>query len=135
MPLTPSGKINRRQLPAPALLKSAEKSLPVAESEKLMAQIWEHHLEAAPIGIDDNFFDLGGHSLLATRVVSRVRQDFGLELPLAALFEAPTITGLIAKLQEQVDDAETLEEIATLSLALESMNDEERAAFLASMED
>ena len=135
MPLTPSGKINRRQLPAPALLKSAEKSLPVADSEKLMAQIWEHLLEAAPIGIDDNFFDLGGHSLLATRVVSRVRQDFGLELPLAALFEAPTITGLIAKLQEQVDDAETLEEIATLSLALESMNDEERAAFLASMED
>ncbi|HEU4882248.1 MAG TPA: amino acid adenylation domain-containing protein [Longimicrobium sp.] len=94
MPLTPSGKVDRRALPAPdATAAAANRVPPRTPAEELVAGIWERILGVRP-GVHDNFFDLGGHSLRATQVVSRLREAFGADLPLRALFEAPTVSGL-----------------------------------------
>ena len=62
--------------------------------EELLAGIWSPRCSGVGrVGADDNFFELGGHSLLATQVVSRVREVFGAEVPVAALFEHPTVAG------------------------------------------
>jgi amino acid adenylation domain-containing protein len=94
MPLTPSGKVDRRALPEPdGTAAAANRVPPRTPAEELVAGIWERVLGVRP-GVHDNFFDLGGHSLRATQVVSRLREAFGAELPLRALFEAPTVAGL-----------------------------------------
>jgi len=68
------------------------------EIERLLLALWSGVLGREGIGIDDDFFALGGHSLLATRLIARVRDAFALELPLIALFEAPTIAGMAERL-------------------------------------
>ena len=65
-------------------------------------QMWEELLGISPIGIHDDFFALGGHSLLATQIVSRCRDSFGLELPLKAIFEAPTIARFAALVEDAI---------------------------------
>ena len=97
MPLTPSGKLDRKALavfdasqPAPNPVLAA----PRTAAERAVTKIWENVLHREGIGIDDNFFDLGGHSLLATQAASRLRQEFHIELPLRSLFENPTVASL-----------------------------------------
>ncbi|AEI67903.1 non-ribosomal peptide synthetase [Corallococcus macrosporus] len=100
LPLTPNGKVDRKALPVPdGLLSSESRAAPRNGTEELMASIWADVLRTNRAGIHDHFFDLGGHSLLATRVVSRIREAFGVELPIAALFEAPTIATLSERVQ------------------------------------
>jgi amino acid adenylation domain-containing protein len=94
LPLTPSGKINRRALPAPDLGARQNENPyvpPRTETEATLAAIWSTVLRRERIGIEDNFFELGGHSLLATQLISRIRTAFNFEIPLRHLFESPTI--------------------------------------------
>jgi acyl-coenzyme A synthetase/AMP-(fatty) acid ligase/acyl carrier protein len=97
LPLTASGKVDRRALPAPDGSRPdlAEAYLaPRNRTEELLAKIWAEVFKLERIGIHDNFFDLGGHSLLATQVASRIREALRIELPLRAMFETPTVAGL-----------------------------------------
>jgi amino acid adenylation domain-containing protein len=99
LPLTPNGKLDRQALaalvPAPGEAASPESyEPPRTPAEELLAGIWAELLEIDRIGRGDNFFALGGHSLLAARLISRVRQTFGVELPLRRVFETPTLAAL-----------------------------------------
>lgn len=100
-PLTPSGKVNRRALPAPERVVSVASDLaaPRNESERLLVQVWEELFQRRPLGIHDNFFALGGHSLLAIRMLSKVQQVTGKHIPLAALFKEGTIAQVALLLQ------------------------------------
>ncbi|HZF37248.1 MAG TPA: amino acid adenylation domain-containing protein, partial [Blastocatellia bacterium] len=100
-PLTHSGKIDRRALPAPDLNGAGhegEKVAPRSPLEAEVASIWGEALGLARVGVYDNFFELGGHSLLATQIISRLRHAFGVEMPLRAIFENPTVHGLAQRL-------------------------------------
>jgi acyl-CoA synthetase (AMP-forming)/AMP-acid ligase II/acyl carrier protein len=100
LPLTAHGKIDRRALPDPSFAASRPDSAYVAPRtplEKSVATLWSALLNVPDIGAEDNFFtELGGHSLLATQLMSRVRDQFHLDLPLRVLFENPTVAGLAA---------------------------------------
>jgi amino acid adenylation domain-containing protein len=103
LPLNANGKVDRRALPAPATtVDDTTAAAPRNETERRVAAIWSEVLGIAPIGIHRNFFDLGGHSLLAVRVISRVRGQFPVELPLSALFEAPTIAALAEQVESRL---------------------------------
>jgi amino acid adenylation domain-containing protein len=115
LPLTASGKLNRRALPAPDDLnnrqagQAATSSAPQTQTEKLLATIWSDLLDVSEIGINDNFFELGGHSLLAVRFFAQVEKRFGKCLPLATLFQAPTIAQLAAILEKDLQKNLTAE--------------------------
>jgi amino acid adenylation domain-containing protein len=104
MPLTPNGKVNRGALPAPDMTRSDEGYVaPRTPAEEIMAGIWAEVLKLDKVGIHDDFFALGGHSLLATQLMSRIRRALQVDMPLRALFDAPSIVMLMRKMV----DAET----------------------------
>ncbi|MEH1781195.1 MAG: amino acid adenylation domain-containing protein [Nostoc sp.] len=97
LPLTPSGKLDRRRLRAPdSSLREVEDKFvaPSTPTEEVVAAIWIEVLGLQQVGINDNFFELGGHSLLATQIISRLREAFSIELPLRHIFETPKIASL-----------------------------------------
>ena len=103
LPLTPNGKVDRRALPAPNDLRQDAHESYVAPRDQLelqLTKIWETVLKHQPIGVHDDFFDLGGHSLLAVRLFARLEKVFGRNLPLATLFQAPTIAQLAEMLRD-----------------------------------
>jgi surfactin family lipopeptide synthetase A len=97
LPLTPNGKLDRRALPAAGRTQAALPEPPSTATEELLAGIWSQLLGVPHVGVHDSFFELGGHSLLATQVMSRIHSSLGLQLPLRSLFEAPTVSGLSAR--------------------------------------
>jgi amino acid adenylation domain-containing protein len=97
LPLTRSGKVDRRSLPAPDQSRPEMEDgyvAPVTPVEELLAGMWASVLKVERVGLYDNFFELGGHSLLATQLMSRVRGAFRVEITLRALFERPTVAAL-----------------------------------------
>lgn len=102
-PVTSGGKIDRTKLPPPEEMRSIEYTEylpPRDELEYQLTKIWEKALSVRPIGMRDNFFDLGGHSLLAVKMFSQVEKLSGKNLPLATLFQAPTIEHLARILRD-----------------------------------
>ena len=103
MPLTPNGKINRRALPAPEVLRPEIEQRYIAprnDIEVTLVELWQEVLGINPIGVSDNFFDVGGHSLKATRLLSKVHSIFRTQLPLSVVFEATTVEALACALVE-----------------------------------
>ena len=102
-PLTSSGKIDRRALPAPEESRPELDAAYVAPSnaiEQQLASVWCELLTIDRVGVDDDFFELGGHSLMAVRLFSRIEESFGRKLPLAVLFQQGTIRHLARLLAE-----------------------------------
>ncbi|HEX6039265.1 thioesterase domain-containing protein, partial [Longimicrobium sp.] len=99
-PVTPNGKLDRRALPAPeaASFTARAYEAPVGETEQALAGIWAEALGVERVGRGDNFFALGGHSLSAVRVIARMRQALGVEVPLTHVFSHPTVESLAARL-------------------------------------
>ncbi len=123
LPLTPNGKLDRRALPRPERSRDDLQSQYVAarnENEQKLVDIVQTLLQVDKVGIHDNFFELGGHSLLATQFIARVKEQFGIELPLRTLFEQPTVAGIAERLQsaqnsEQPEKAEAQPSIKRVS--------------------
>jgi acyl carrier protein len=123
-----NGKLNRRALPKPDRKRpdlNTPYAAPVQEFELKVAKIWEAVLEVRPVGIHDNFFDLGGHSLAATRVVSRVMEQFQLEIPLQALFQTPTVAEMAGVIVEHRYRKQGKNELENILNDVESLSDEE----------
>ncbi|CBL45097.1 Non-ribosomal peptide synthase [gamma proteobacterium HdN1] len=119
-PLTPNGKIDRKALPSPASYALEEGAFvaPRNDSERQLADIWQQVLRRENISVTANFFDIGGHSLLATQVVSRIRQQFKIDIHVRAIFEAPTIEQMVRYISTAssaglVDDAPPMHALAT----------------------
>ncbi len=101
LPLSPSGKLDRKALPAPdRSLTAVEYAEPETSTEQAIARLWGGLLEMERVGRDDNFFRLGGHSLLAAQLVGRVARDFAVEVPLCTFLQAPTVAALAREIED-----------------------------------
>lgn len=98
-PLSANGKLDLKRLPKFSIVSSHKYVAPRNEIEEKLCRIWQEVLHQEKVGINDNFFKIGGHSLLATRLISKVRSEFGAEVPLKSLFEHPTIANFAANLR------------------------------------
>ncbi|MEI6411069.1 MAG: amino acid adenylation domain-containing protein [Bacteroidota bacterium] len=118
MPMTSSGKIDRKALPAPdhsAMQSGTVYVAPRNAVENQLVEIWQQVLGRDQIGVEDNFFNLGGHSLRAIRVVSLIRQALSVEIRLSEIFANPTIAALAHRIQTiSVVNFKTLESIPTV---------------------
>jgi amino acid adenylation domain-containing protein len=128
LPLTPTGKVNRRALPDPGNTRPELDTPLVAPRtpvEQELAQIWGEFLALEQIGIHDSFIELGGHSLLAAQVISQVIKRFRVELPLRLLFEAPTIAEMVVVITQNQAKKAGGEEISRMLTELEALSEEE----------
>ncbi len=99
LPMTPSGKVDRRSLPAPGERTEECEERALTPIEEVVAGTWCDVLGISRVGREEDFFELGGHSLLATRVVSRLRDIFNVDVPVRRMFETPTVAGLSTSIE------------------------------------
>jgi len=122
LPVSPSGKLNRRALPEPDDARpelTREFVAPSTPVEEAVAEIFSDVLEIRQVGVHDDFFELGGHSLLATRVVSRLRDRFQIEMTPRFLFESPTVQQMASRISELLMQGTDPDDIAMLLAELE----------------
>jgi amino acid adenylation domain-containing protein len=122
LPLTPSGKVDRRALPAPELERAENPAdaVPRGAVQEVLAGIWSDLLAVERIGIHDDFFQLGGHSLIVAKLASRIRQAFKVELPMVEVFKRPTLAELAAAIEraersERADSEAALPELPPIA--------------------
>ena len=128
LPLTPNGKVDRLALPAPEKARpelDVAYAAPQSDVEKHLAKIWAEVLSIEQVGIHDNFFDLGGHSLAVSRVISRAIQTFRLELPVNALFDAPTVARMALIVEQNRAKPANDAELERMLREVETMTEEE----------
>jgi amino acid adenylation domain-containing protein len=121
LPLTANGKLDRQALPSPEEFAARTRSFepPQTPVEQTLTAIWEQVLRRTRIGRNDNFFDIGGHSLLATQIISRVREQWRVELPVRGLFEQPTVA-LFSSTIEAASREEVEEHMELMPVSRES---------------
>ena len=134
VPLTPNGKVDRRALleaDQPGLTLGKKFIAPGTPTERIVARAWSETLGVDSVGSDDNFFELGGHSLTAVLLVARVCEAFKVNLPLRALFDAPTVAGLAQIIEQlQIDQLDPDQLLATLE-GIGELSDDEVKVLLA----
>jgi hypothetical protein len=133
LPLMPHGKVDHQALPAPDWAKRELEEAFVAPRtpvEKVLAGIWSQVLGIERVGIHDNFFELGGHSLLATQVISRVCGTLRIRVPLATIFEAPTVSQLAQRIIAQEATSGLTDKSAQTALKIWGMPAEEMRRLL-----
>ncbi len=137
LPVTTSGKIDRRNLPDPTSVEQLQVETPFVAPrtpvEADVAAIWSEVLKVPTVGVNDDFFDLGGHSLLATQILARLHQRYPVKLPLRRLFETPTVAGLAALIEEELLAQQNQEELEALLAELEGLSEDEARDLLARM--
>jgi acyl carrier protein len=133
LPLMPNGKVDRSALPVPDRIRPEPDISfrgPATPIENMIAAIWSELLGVEQVGVHDNFFDLGGHSLLAMRVISKIRKQLGVELPVRMVFEKPTVTGLAEAVIHHQIRAEKNEEAARILGEVEGLSEKEIRLYL-----
>ena len=124
LPLTANGKLDRKALPAPDLARfqaTQDYVAPRDSTEQTLAGLWRMLLKLDEVGIHEDFFELGGHSLTATRLVAHISKDFGVEMPLRAIFENPTIESLAIQIAEKRAGSVASEDVEDILRDLESL--------------
>ncbi|AUG03266.1 non-ribosomal peptide synthetase [Pseudomonas sp. 09C 129] len=117
LPLTPNGKLDRKALPkVDAQLMQQVYVAPQSELEQQVAAIWADVLKLDRVGLSDNFFELGGHSLLVAQVVTRVKQQFGVDIPIKSLFGAESLSAFVEKVQALRETTSSLQDELAKSL-------------------
>jgi acyl carrier protein len=128
LPVTATGKIDRKALPVPEQTRlelGQDYVAPQTAVEEVLAQIFAEVLGVERVGIYDDFFKLGGHSLSATQVISRVRQALEVKLALRKIFEEPMVSGLTRVVLEDEDERMRVERTAELLLRFSGLSDDE----------
>ncbi|MFN7459697.1 MAG: amino acid adenylation domain-containing protein [Akkermansiaceae bacterium] len=126
LPLTANGKLDRRALPAPNTAISTNLEIPVTPTEEILASLWQGLLKVKSVGRSDNFFESGGHSLLATQLVTRIRDIFGVEVPVRKIFEQ----NILSELAKEINQASA--SVALPPISPQSENEPKTPSFAQS---
>jgi acyl carrier protein len=130
----PSVGVAAAPSPAPATRRNASQTPYVAprnEIERAVGDLWGEQLGIADIGVFDNFFELGGHSVLALQLISRLRDAFGIDLPLDVLFEAPSVAELADLILRRLGEGTDATELDAALAEIAGLSDEEVRALVA----